>query len=1132
MIMVSNLEGIELDKKVMENGHSSRVARGWRLLLMAPAFVFIVLLGWAAANWHAARKEEHMRDQLLYQVRQIAATIDPERVKSLTFTAADKGTPAFERLRAQLTAYSRYIRQRSIYTMALRGDHIVFGPESLAEDDPWASPPGTVYQQPSPEDFDLLYSGKPETIEQWSDEYGTFVSALAPVIDPQSGRVLMGVGIDVDATEWNMLVERGRLLPNLVTLAPLLIFPVTLALLQWHERRVTRRPVGWPRYGETAMVFSLGLMLTGFGVLTVTESERYQRWLTFQHLAESRTALVRDSLSALRSDLASVARFYQGSEQVTRQEFHTFTALVLGRPGLQALGWVPRVLPDERARYEVLARQDGLEHFSIFEPPTQRTVSPALKRREYYPLYYVEPSSDNQEMLGFDLGTDPLQRSALEAAMRTGWVTASDPLVMTDGDVWQRSTIIYQPVLDGAMGTSTPAERTRGFIVGVVSLQRLLDRVLSHYTPAEQVDVRISLVDLVSTENPLLLASYPSDSSTETYLAEIDLLSPQMSTMVTVHPIFAFGCAWAIVAHPGEGFYTAYPARAGWGVGLVGLLLTGLSSAFVTAQLRQQNTLERQVRERTAALQESEERFRTLVQQVPAVVYLSLLDEVGTTLYISPQLTTMLGYTPAEWIAQPDLWQRCLHPDDRARVLAAYETMRDGGAPTNCEYRTIARDGRIVWVHEVANTLHARTGEPPLHQGILIDITEQKRAEEEQLQLERRLLHAQKMESLGVLAGGVAHDFNNLLTAMQGHLEMAQQQISNAANVRWHLDAALQVVQRAADLTRQMLAYAGKGQFIVQDVDLNALIEQNRAMLSAAVSRFVTFDLQLATQLPPIRADVGQMQQVIMNLVTNASEAIGEQHGVVTLRTGMQVCDHEYLQHSCLEEKPPAGPYVFIEVSDTGCGIDEHTRERMFEPFFTTKFTGRGLGMAAVQGIVRALHGAIMVDSQLGHGTTVRVLLPIAQPAEFSAPAPPVPIALAEAQEQTAPTGAILVIDDEDMVCELVADALGLMGFQALTASDGEEGVRLFQEHATEIACVILDLTMPRQDGASTYQALRAIRPDIPIILTSGYSLQDVLQRFEGQKPDGFLHKPYPLEELRQVVESVMGRRTKPNGHL
>ncbi|PWH19809.1 MAG: hypothetical protein DDG58_04300 [Ardenticatenia bacterium] len=1112
-----------MEHRAIENGRPGQIVRKWHLWLLALTFVLILLLGWFTTNWYAAQTEKRMREQLLYQVHQVAATIDPDLVKSLTFTAADKGTPAFERLRAQLIAYSRYVGQRSIYTMALRDGHIVFGPESLAEDDPWASPPGTVYEQPSPEDFAVLHSGKPATMGPHQDEYGTFFSAQAPVFDPQSGHVLMAVGMDVDATEWNVRIERSRLLPNLVTLSPLLIFPVILALLQWHEKRVTRRLVGWPRYGGVALAVTFGLVLTGFGVLHIAEGERYQRWLVFQRLAESRTALLRDHLFSLRRTLATTARFHQGSEQVTRQEFHTFTVPLIVSSGVQAIGWVPRVPSIEKSVYETRAQRDGLEHFSIFQRATHETAWHGSDRTEYYyPIYYIEPLATNRDVLGLDLGADPVQRAALETAMRTGLVTATDPLVTVQGRLWQKAIVVYQPILEDAEEDRSIEKRVPGFIIGVMNLQSMLDQLLSRYVSPEQ-DVRIGLVDLASSPEPLLLAAYPGNA-VELCRVEADWFSSQAPAMVTVHPVFVFGRAWAIIACPGEGFYSAYPLRAGWLVGLAGLLLTGIGSAFVAAQLRQKAMLEEQVRERTAVLQETEERFRTLVQQVPAVVYLSLLDELGTTLYISPQLTTLLGYTPEEWIAQPDLWQRCLHPDDRARVLAAYETMRTSGGPMNCEYRTIARDGRVVWVHEVAHILSARAGEPPLHQGILIDITEQKHAEEERLELERRLLRAQKMESLGVLAGGVAHDFNNLLTAIQGHLEMAQQQISNATSVRWHLDVALQVVGRATDLTRQMLAYAGKGQFIVQEVDLNALIEQNRAMFSAALSRSITFDLQLAAQLPPVRADVGQLQQVIMNLITNASEAIGDRHGVITLRTGVQICDAAYLQRSGLEEKPPAGPYVFIEVSDTGCGMDERTRERIFEPFFTTKFTGRGLGMAAVQGIVRALQGAIMVDSQPGHGTTIRILLPVAQPSDFSVPAPAVPVALPEAREKTVTTGTILVIDDEDMVCELVADALRLMGLQALTASDGEEGVRLFQEHATEIACVILDLTMPCQDGANTYHALRAVRPDIPIILTSGYSLQEVLQRLEGQKPDGFLHKPYPLEELRRAVESVIGR--------
>jgi len=1069
--------------------------------------------------------ESRLREQLLQYATQLAATIDPALVKALTFTAADKGTPAFERLRAQLIAYGRYIQQRSIYTMALRDGRLVFGPENLAEDDPWASPPGTVYEQPGREDFLVFKAREAFTQGPHSDEYGTFVSAMAPVIDPGSGEVLMAVGIDVDATEWSLRVERSRLLPNLAALAPFLIFPVVLVLLQWHERRVTGKFCAWPRYGEVAMVATLGLALSGFGGLTMAENESDQRWLTFARLAESRTTFVRDALFGLRSDLASVARFYQGSEQVTRQEFRSFTAPLVAGSGLQAIGWAPRVLSKDRTSYEAWARQDGLSHFAFQERSDQGARQLAADREQYYPLYYVEPLADNASMLGFDLSTDALQRAALETAERTGFVTATDPLVAQQGNQWRKSVVIYQPVVSGKGGaqSGTPQRDVQGFVVAVLDLQSLLESDLTRIKHA--VDLQTCLVDLSPADSPLRLASYPS-SHVETELRPVDVLPPtQPFAMTTVYPVFVFGRAWAVVTHPLEGFYVVYSSQTGWLIGLAGLLLTGIASALVMTWLQHEASLEQQVMERTAALRETEERFRTLVQQVPAVVYVSVLDEVGTTLYISPQLTDMVGYTPDEWIAQPDLWQRCLHPDDRERVLAAYKAMCAGGAPMNCEYRYIARDGRVVWVHEIASVLHTQTGNPYLYcQGILIDITEQKRAEEERLEMERHLWQSQKLESLGVLAGGIAHDFNNLLTAIQGHLELAQQQAGNVAMMCWHTDAALQAVKRATDLTRQMLAYAGKGQFVLQDIDLNELIKENREILSTSVSHYVTFDLQLAANLPPIRADAGQIQQVIMNLVINAVEAIGEQPGTITLRTGVQECDQTYLQRSRLEEKPAPGPYIFVEVSDTGHGMDKSTLERMFEPFFTTKFTGRGLGMSAVQGIVRAHHGAIMVDSQLGRGTTVRVLFPVAQPAASTVTAASTAAPETEEAPTDATTGTILVIDDEEMVCELLADALCPMCSRVLTAHDGEEGTRLFQEHAVEIECVILDLTMPRQDGIQTYQALRSIRADVPIIITSGYSQQDVLQRLNGPRMDGFLQKPYLLDELRRVVGEVLQR--------
>ena len=269
-----------------------------------------------------------------------------------------------------------------------------------------------------------------------------------------------------------------------------------------------------------------------------------------------------------------------------------------------------------------------------------------------------------------------------------------------------------------------------------------------------------------------------------------------------------------------------------------------------------------------------------------------------------------------------------------------------------------------------------RDGGPVGMRAILVDITECKRAEEQRIDMQRRQLHAQKLQSLGVLASGIAHDFNNLLMAMAGNLELALLNLPEPSAGRSSIEQAVKACDCARDLTRQMLAYSGEGKRISRTLDLSALVERNAHLFRAAIAKTVAVEQELRQGLPPIEADAAQAQQVVMNLVTNASEALGQKPGVIRLRTGVRDCDPEALSLSRTEEPLPAGAYVFVEVADTGCGMSEQTRQRMFEPFFTTKSTGRGLGMAGLLGIVRSHKGAVFVDSEQGRGTTVQVLFP------------------------------------------------------------------------------------------------------------------------------------------------------------
>ncbi|MHB0875709.1 MAG: PAS domain S-box protein [Anaerolineae bacterium] len=489
--------------------------------------------------------------------------------------------------------------------------------------------------------------------------------------------------------------------------------------------------------------------------------------------------------------------------------------------------------------------------------------------------------------------------------------------------------------------------------------------------------------------------------------------------------------------------------------------------------------------------------------------------------YFSPQWKRILGYSESEIGDRISEWRDRVVPEDLALCDEALERHLRGETPLySKEHRVRVKDGSCRWMLGRGKViLQDDDGRPLRIIGTQTDITDGKRAEQERLEMERRLLHGQKLESLGVLAGGIAHDFNNLLAAIVGNLDLSLQELSPLSAARPGIESAAAAAQRAADLTRQMLAYSGRGRFVTQRMNLSELVEENAHMLRAAISRNVTLRTDLDRRLPPIMADPGQVQQVVMNLITNASEAIGEGSGVVAISTGARYCDEAYLRQSRLEEKPVPGRFVVLKVSDTGCGMTEDTQSRLFDPFFSTKFVGRGLGMSAVQGILRSHGGAVLVRSEVGRGSTITVLFP----APEGEPQPET-VAAGDASAATPAelSGTVLVVDDEEAVRSLCARMVARSGLRGLTAAGGEEAVRLFRQHADEIVCVILDLTMPELDGAMTFEALKRIRPDVKVVLCSGYGEHEATRRFAGRGLAGFVQKPYRTAVLQAELERVL----------
>ena len=406
-----------------------------------------------------------------------------------------------------------------------------------------------------------------------------------------------------------------------------------------------------------------------------------------------------------------------------------------------------------------------------------------------------------------------------------------------------------------------------------------------------------------------------------------------------------------------------------------------------------------------------------------------------------------------------------------------------------------------------------------------LDITELKRAEEERLALERQVQHAQKLESLGVLAGGIAHDFNNLLMAILGHADLALDELSPMSPARGNLKAIEKAAKRAAELSKQMLAYSGKGRFVVEPIDAGELVKEITHLLEVSISKKAMLKYNLAENLPTFDGDVTQIHQVIMNLITNASEATGDKSGVIALSTGTMDCDRAYLDdvnevlRAGLDEPLPEGVYTYIEVADTGCGMAAETIEKVFDPFFTTKVTGRGLGMAAVLGIVRGHKGALKIYSEVGKGTTFKVLFPANEPSDNG-------FAVRRKDETGGKdwrgSGIVLIADDEETVCAVAKLMLERMGFSVLTAPDGREALKVFREHTDKIVCVLLDLTMPRMDGEEAFREMRRLHPGVTVILCSGYNEHDATQCFVGKGLAGFIQKPFKMAALREKLKEVL----------
>ncbi|HLK62228.1 MAG TPA: PAS domain S-box protein [Bryobacteraceae bacterium] len=469
----------------------------------------------------------------------------------------------------------------------------------------------------------------------------------------------------------------------------------------------------------------------------------------------------------------------------------------------------------------------------------------------------------------------------------------------------------------------------------------------------------------------------------------------------------------------------------------------------------------------------------------------------------------LYGYPAEEVIGIP--MRDLLPPDRRHEESDILERIRSGDSVLHFETVRTRKDGTSIDVALSISPIRDKTGQIVGVSHVAHDISEQKRNAEQ-------LRQTQKLESLGILAGGIAHDFNNLLTGILGNASLALEDLGSSSPAKPSIEAVIEASERAAQLARQMLAYSGKGHFVLEQINLSARVRDTLPLIRSSIPPVVELRLNLDENVPLIEADAAQIQQLMMNIIINGAEAIPEGvPGTVTITTRRQQVDtHLNIQGSGGTGDLEPGPYVLFEVGDTGAGMDEETRARIFDPFFTTKFTGRGLGLAAVLGIVRGHRGSIQVLSAPGTGTVFRVLLPAAVGVEELPPQ-------VQARQRADLRGAalVLVVDDEQVVRSLARQALERFGYTVLLAEDGARGLDIFRREVERLKCVILDLTMPVMSGEETLAAMKAVSPGIPIVLSSGFNELQAVRRFEGKGLAGFLQKPYKPAALVEMVKRL-----------
>ena len=869
-----------------------------------------------------------------------------------------------------------------------------------------------------------------------------------------------------------------------------------------------------------ALTFFLGSLLSIGIFLLVLDWEQSELQGLFELNAQTRLASLQTDIIRHQEVVNSIAGLFNSSNEVSRKEFHDFVQNTLLRQrGIQALEWIPLVSDAELEKHTQLARNSGFENFIITQLGEDAKIQPAQKQDYYLPVFYVEPYAGNEKAVGFDLSSHPGRLAAINMARDTGEPVITERVSLIQGKQKHFGYLLFKAVYQKGKQLKTVEQRRNNFIGLSAGVFRFED-VLSHSTqhsPPTGIDILI--LDVSAPPENQLLHFHPSRTRLKPVSYDEYKTKGHEATLRWETSLDVLGRKWSFHFTSAPAFIERHKEWQAWMVLFAGLIISLLSSLYVlsknqhVARIARASTL----LEKEFAEHRSQRYFTDTVLNAASdvVVVLNLQGEIVRFNRTAEELT---GYTSDELLGQP-IWDWLIPADQKEAVKTVFNNLRNGKLDIARHYENewVMRDKtrRLFQWH---NSLLYDENEKVSHIVAMgFDITEMKKAEAEHEQLQRELLQAQKMESLGQLTGGIAHDFNNLLGIINGYASLllersTQTEDNKAINYAHHIQEA---GDRAAKLVAQMLTFSRNDDIDDTPLQIGELLRENIEMLRATLPSSIEIKTEIEPNLPSVLMNPTNLHQILMNLSINARDAMNGK-GQMTIKLAL-TGDLESLSH--ISHKPVTGNWVELSVSDTGNGIDAETAKHIFEPFFTTKDVGKGTGMglSVLYGIMKSHGGHILVDSQPGQGTTFRMLFPpvvdqALEPCEDSSTVAELPACHG---------GRILVVDDELSLGNYMSELLVKHGYEACYVDDSEKAFALFESTPDNFAMLITDQTMPRLTGEELIHKVREIRPALPVILCTGYSEKSNKNKAKEMNIP-FFEKPVDVKDILLKIAELL----------